>query len=422
MLALREIETSLASAVLTGELSGVAGYVADCDLGGERRLQIYRNHFTIALTECLAAIFPVLKALTGETFFNQCARAFATAYPPSSPVLFEYGEAFPRFLFEATRSADYAYFADIGSFEWAINHAYHADDVAAFNAADLLGVPEDRRDDLTFAFHPSSRMFASHFPILDIWRVHQNGADGRTIDLAGGGASLLVWRNGIDVIWRHLTEPEAVFVAALLDGATLAAACAQALAEEPSFQPNAVLADVIGGNALTGFFLTPLQPRGNVMHSHAQTMPANAPANPIQLVKWAFDWCGRFPMALILLMSRIGVGAVFFKSGLVKIASWQATVQLFANEYRVPLLPPELAATLGASVELSAPILLFSGLAARFGAAAMLGMTFVIEVFVYPENWAEHLTWASLLTLILTRGAGAISLDHLFARRLFGEA
>jgi putative oxidoreductase len=158
------------------------------------------------------------------------------------------------------------------------------------------------------------------------------------------------------------------------------------------------------------------------MHSHAQAMPANAAANPLQLLKGAFDLLGRFPLALILLMSRVGVGTVFFKSGLVKIASWQSTVQLFANEYRVPLLPPELAATLGASVELSAPILLFTGFASRFGAAAMLGMTFVIEVFVYPENWAEHLTWASLLTLIATRGAGPISIDYLLARRLFGKA
>ena len=145
-------------------------------------------------------------------------------------------------------------------------------------------------------------------------------------------------------------------------------------------------------------------------------------SSPTHLFSYGIDLLGRFPMALLLLMSRIGVGAVFFKSGLVKIASWQATVQLFAYEYQVPLLPPELAARLGATVELSAPILLFLGLGARFGAAAMLGMTFVIEVFVYPQNWAEHLTWASLLAFIITRGAGTISIDHFLARRLLAKA
>jgi hypothetical protein len=258
MPALHDIQTSLARAVLTGGLSDVARHISEMELSGERRLQIYRNHFTISLTECLAATFPVLKALAGDAFFDQCARAFATACPPSSPVLFEYGETFPRFLFDATRSPDYAYFADVGAFEWAINRAYHADDVEAFDPTALLSVPEDRRDDLVFAFHASSRMIASDFPILDIWHANQAGADNRTIDLAAGGTRLFIWRNGIDVVWRQLTRPETVFVAALVEGATLATACARALVEDPSFQPNAVLVDLIGGNALTGFSLTPL--------------------------------------------------------------------------------------------------------------------------------------------------------------------
>jgi len=152
------------------------------------------------------------------------------------------------------------------------------------------------------------------------------------------------------------------------------------------------------------------------MPSHTAVMSVRS-VNPLRLLHGAFAWAERFPLSLLLLMSRIGVGAVFFKSGLVKIASWQATVQLFAFEYQVPLLPPEIAAILAATVELSAPVLLFAGFGARFAAAAMLGMTLVIQVFVYPANWAEHLTWASLLGFILTRGAGALSIDRWLARR-----
>ncbi len=125
----------------------------------------------------------------------------------------------------------------------------------------------------------------------------------------------------------------------------------------------------------------------------------------------------RFPLAILQLMFRIGVAAVFWHSGMVKIASWQTTVALFAQEYQVPLLPPELAATLAATVELTCPVLLVLGLATRLATLPMLGMTFVIQTFVYPENWNEHLIWAGLLLFILTRGAGAISLDHLIARR-----
>ena len=130
----------------------------------------------------------------------------------------------------------------------------------------------------------------------------------------------------------------------------------------------------------------------------------------------------RFPKSVLELMARVAVGAVFFKSGLVKIASWDITVGLFADEYKVPLLPPEIAAYLGAAAELACPVLIVLGLFTRLGAAALLGMTLVIEIFVYPDNWAEHLMWATILLYLVTRGAGALSIDHLIAKRLFGRA
>jgi putative oxidoreductase len=126
----------------------------------------------------------------------------------------------------------------------------------------------------------------------------------------------------------------------------------------------------------------------------------------------------RFPMAVLQLLFRISIGAVFWNSGLTKLASWQSTVVLFRDEYRVPVIPPEIAAALAASVELTCPVLLVLGLATRLATLPMLGMTFVIEAFVYPEDWIEHLMWASLLLFILTRGAGSISLDRWLAPRL----
>jgi putative oxidoreductase len=129
----------------------------------------------------------------------------------------------------------------------------------------------------------------------------------------------------------------------------------------------------------------------------------------------------RFPMSVLQLLFRISIAAVFWNSGLTKIASWQSTVVLFRDEYRVPVLPPEVAAALAASVELTCPVLLVLGLATRLATLPMLGMTFVIEAFVYPEDWIEHLIWASLLLFILTRGAGAISLDRWLAPRVLGR-
>ena len=155
------------------------------------------------------------------------------------------------------------------------------------------------------------------------------------------------------------------------------------------------------------------------MQSAVNPNLASASPAPIRLVQWAIGLLDRFPLWVLQILFRVAISVVFFKSGMTKIASWDATVALFANEYNVPLLPPELAAMMAATVELGAPVLLVFGIAARAGAAAIVGMTLVIQIFVYPENWPEHLTWISLAGFILVRGAGLVSIDHLLARQFF---
>lgn len=124
----------------------------------------------------------------------------------------------------------------------------------------------------------------------------------------------------------------------------------------------------------------------------------------------AFDL---LPMSMIQLVARIAVAEVFWRSSQSKLASWQTTIQLFANEYRVPVLPVETAAMLATATELTGAVLLFLGLATRLSALALLGLVTVIQVFVYPENWPDHILWASLLLLLLKGGAGMLSMDHL---------
>ncbi len=127
-------------------------------------------------------------------------------------------------------------------------------------------------------------------------------------------------------------------------------------------------------------------------------------------------WLACFPMSIIQLGMRFGVGAVFFNSGLLKYNSWEFAVKLFEDEYKLPLLDPTIAARLAMFNELTFPMFLFLGLATRLATLPLLGMTFVIEVFVYPQAWAEHLMWASMLVFLLTRGPGVFSLDHLIER------
>jgi putative oxidoreductase len=129
----------------------------------------------------------------------------------------------------------------------------------------------------------------------------------------------------------------------------------------------------------------------------------------------------RFPTSLLALAFRLAVATVFWKSGLTKIASWDATVALFEMEYMLPILPAAVGAYLATTVELGCSALLVVGLATRFAAAALLGMTLVIQLFVYPESWPDHLLWGSILGYLVARGAGAISLDRVIGRRLFGS-
>lgn len=124
----------------------------------------------------------------------------------------------------------------------------------------------------------------------------------------------------------------------------------------------------------------------------------------------------RFPLSVIQLAGRIGVGATFFKAGLLKYQSWDFTVLLFRDEYQVPLLDPVVAARMAMVQELTIPILLFLGLATRLATLPLLGMIAVIQTFVYPNAYNEHLVWGSILVLLLTRGPGVFSVDHLIDR------
>jgi putative oxidoreductase len=127
-------------------------------------------------------------------------------------------------------------------------------------------------------------------------------------------------------------------------------------------------------------------------------------------------WLARFPLCLIQLGMRIAVGPVFLNSGLLKINSWEFAIKLFEDEYKVPLLDPVWAARLATFNELTFSVLLIVGLATRIATLPLLGMIAVIQTFVYPQAWTEHLLWVSILVFLLTRGPGELSLDYLIER------
>jgi putative oxidoreductase len=125
----------------------------------------------------------------------------------------------------------------------------------------------------------------------------------------------------------------------------------------------------------------------------------------------------RIPESAIALVTRLGVAGVFFMSGRSKVDGvlhiTDGTYVLFREEYRLPLVPPDIAAHAATYAEHLFSILLVLGLFTRFSALAFLGMTAVIEVFVYPDAWPTHLSWAALLIYLVARGGGRWSVDRL---------
>lgn len=125
--------------------------------------------------------------------------------------------------------------------------------------------------------------------------------------------------------------------------------------------------------------------------------------------------------SLLALVARVAIASIFFLSGRTKVSGFleikDSTYILFQEEYHLPLVPPDLAAHMATYAEHFFPLLLILGLFTRGAALALLGMTAVIEIFVYPDAWPTHLSWAALLLLLVARGGGAWSLDRRFGLR-----
>ncbi len=155
---------------------------------------------------------------------------------------------------------------------------------------------------------------------------------------------------------------------------------------------------------------------------------------PARLIARAIDLCKLIPYSLVAFVARFSIAATFWKSGQTKVEGLAidlvsgtfelglprlsaSAVPLFAEEYRLPLLSPELAAHLAAFAEHLFPLLILLGLATRFSALALLGMTLVIQLLVYPGAYPTHGVWAAVLLLLAAKGPGVLAIDQLIARR-----
>jgi putative oxidoreductase len=163
-------------------------------------------------------------------------------------------------------------------------------------------------------------------------------------------------------------------------------------------------------------------PEGYLMMTTSQPKviaDSRSSAGLVRVVDNILSALNSIPYSLIALIARVSPAAVFWMSGETKVEGWHvkdSAIALFRDEYALPLIDPFIAAHISAFAEHVFPIFLILGLASRLAALALLGMTAVIEIFVYPDAWPTHGVWATCFLIVIARGPGIFSLDHLIAR------
>lgn len=240
--------TSFARALLDPALPAPAGLQGPGGGGAEWRFNVYRNNVTVSLIDALAAIFPVVRRLTGDDFFRAMARGHVRATPPTSPLLFEYGHDFPAFVARYEHAREVPWLADVARIERAWLDAYHAADEPPLVAGALAGIAAEALGGAVFTPHPAARLVRSAFPAASIYLLHRRDAPPEPFcsDVA---EDALVTRPLLDVAVRVLQPGCGGFLARLLAGDALADAAGAALAETPGFDLPGALSTLLESGA-----------------------------------------------------------------------------------------------------------------------------------------------------------------------------
>jgi len=257
---LRDLQCGVGQAVLGQDEDAIVSAIKADGMEPAARLDIYRNHFSVTLTEALKATFPVVCRLLDPRFFAYAASEFIKVSPPRQACLFEYGEGFPEFLSAFPPCAQLAYIGDVARLEWLINAALHSPALPSIDSNDLAHLAAADYPLLVLAMQPSLRLIESRWPIDRIWYANKPGveSDG-TVDLTAGGCHLEIRQLGEDVVFRSLESGEFALRIELAKGRTLEAAVDTALARDRLFDTAHGLRRLFAEGLITGFTLAPNQ-------------------------------------------------------------------------------------------------------------------------------------------------------------------
>jgi hypothetical protein len=215
------------------------------------RMRVYRNNVKAALVNALQVRFPVSHQLVGGQFFAAMAEVFATDNRPASPVLIDYGEAFPDFIRTFPPAGSVPYLGDVADLEnlwWA---AYHAADVATLGPRDFELVPDSAWGDVRFAFHCSLGLGRSSYAAASIWAAHHGGPRLAEVQI-DAPEGVLVCRAMADVTVRVIDPVSHDFLATLRGGMILAETVELMTTRHGDFDLNSQLQGLLGLNIITG--------------------------------------------------------------------------------------------------------------------------------------------------------------------------
>ena len=227
-------QRDFARALLDPALPAPPGLVCWNGSDPQQRFAVYRNNVVVSLVDALAARFPVVLALVGEEFFRAMARVFVCAQPPRSPLMAEYGEAFPAFIADFAPAAGLPYLPDVAALEAARTRAYHATDATALGPADFAGIAPEALPDLVVEPHPSAQIIVSRFAVFSLWAAHQGKLDIGEVDPFTPEDALVV-RPKLEVEVSRLPPGAAGFLNHLASGERLGEAATRATGACPAF-------------------------------------------------------------------------------------------------------------------------------------------------------------------------------------------
>ena len=220
----------------------------------ERRFAVYRNNVCVGLVDALAERFPICLQVVGDEFFRAMAQCYVRAFPPRSPMLFEYGDGFATFVSEFEPARDLAYLPDVARLEYAVGQAYHAADAAPLPLDFLRTLPHDRLDRATAVLHPSMHVIASKHPIVSIWRWHMSDEETKPLELNRGEEALVV-RPELAIRVSTLPAGGSAFVDSLRDGRTFGESMHAATAAAADFELTSCLRELLVAEAFVAISL-----------------------------------------------------------------------------------------------------------------------------------------------------------------------